>query len=216
MIFEHLHESLSQPLEYAQKANGTSYKNLISWSQHRQRWLSPGYWESLLEGFNEYGYVFPLSLGSTPTTTATLTTSWSRGTMKRSKFTMATIAHGAWAISLGNMSGLHDVLFATAASSRYHSIPVIESSIGPEMLVAPVRTRLEKEQSLGDYLQSMQTQLASMGQPERYGYSFRGRLVSLPQWYQSYLSWHPSGDDVLSKDLIFKDREGLAVKLKPR
>ena len=215
MIFEHLQESLSQPFEYAQKANGTSYKSVISWSQRRQGSL-PEYWESVLEGFNESGYVFPLSLQSTPTTTSTLTTSWSRGTMKKSKFTMATIAHRAWAISLGNMSGLHDVLFATVLSSRYHSIPSVESAFGPVVFLAPVRTKFEEEQSLGDYLQSMQTQLASMIRPEQDGYRFGGRLVSLPQLRQSYLSWHPHGDDKLSKDLTFKDCGGLAVKLKPR
>ena len=31
-----------------------------------------------------------------------------------------------------------------------------------------------------------------------------------------YISWHPHGDDVLSKDMHFKHREGLPLNHKPR
>ena len=215
MIFEHLQESLSQPLEYAQRPNSISYKTFITWLQNQQEPASSGYWESVLEGFNGSECVFPLSLQRTPTTNSVLSKSWQRGSTQKSKFTMATVAYAAWAISLGNMSGLHDILFVTTRSGRYHSIPGVETIFGPMAVLNPVRTKLEKEESLGEYLQSMQTQLVSMTSHERDGYRILPTLGG-PQIQQSCITWHSEGDDIFSKDLLFKNREGLIMSLKPR
>lgn len=216
LFFEHLQESLSEPLEYAQKENGSSYKDPISWTQTRPESQSNRFWESYLTGFKPFGWFFPLSLGSVPTTTSTLVRSWARGSANKPKFTMAVISHAAWAIALGNVSGLHDVHFTTARSGRHVPIPGAQSICGPMLVLSPVRTKLEKEQSLVDLLRSMQRQLASMAQHERDGTEVAARLVGGPQVRQSYLSWHPRGDDVLSKDLAYKSLGGPTSKLKPR
>ena len=216
MMFEQLQSSLSQPLEYAQKANGTSYKDLISWSNNRQKSVSPGYWESVLEGFNGFECVFPLSLERIPKTTSTLSRSWSRNTVNKLNFTMATIAHAAWAISLGNVSGRHDIYMSTTRSGRYAPIPGVEAIFGPMLVVAPVRVKLEKEHPLADFLQSMQNQLVSMTQHERDGFELKEELVGLAQRSQSYLSWHSRAEDVLSKDIPCKIPGGSNVTLKPR
>ena len=216
MIFEQLQESLSQPLEFAQRPHGTKYKDLITWSQHRQTAASSEYWESAYEGFKGSGCVYPLSVQRTPTTSSTLSRSWSRGSVKKSDFTMAAVAHAALAISFGNMSGLHDISFATARSGRYDPIPGVESIFGPMLVVVPLRTKLLKEQSLEDYVRNMQNKLVSMTPHERHGYAIMRELVGSSQMLQGYLSWHPHGDDVLSKDLHFKNRAGLPAHLKPR
>ena len=216
MIFEHLHDSLSQPLEYAQRQDGAIFKDLISWSKHQQGTVSPGYWESVLEGFHGNGCVFSSSIQRLPTTNSTLSRSWLRKSVNPSKFTMAAIVHAACAISLGNMSGLQDILFSTTRSGRHVPIAGVESIFGPMLLVNAVRTRLEKEQSLEDYLQVMQTQLVSMIPHERAGYEIIQDLLGSPLAHQMYLSWHPHGDDVLSKEMHFQNREGLPVNLKPR
>ena len=216
MIFEHLQESLSNPLEYSQKANGTSYKELIGWSQDRPTSHSKEYWESYLEGYTPTGWFFPLSLGRVPVTTSTLCRSWTPKSLQRSKFTMATVTHAAWALALGNVSGFGDVYFTTIRSGRYAPIPGIDLIFGPMLVTVPVRTKLDKGQSLVDFQQNMQAQLASMAQHERAGAGAAFVLVGRPQVYQSYMSWHRRGEDVLSKDLALKTRGGSTVVLKPR
>ena len=216
MMFEQLQSSLSQPLEYDQKVNGTSYKDLISWSHNRQRSASPGYWESVLDGFNGFECIFPLSLRVLPKTTSTLSRSWSRKTVNKLNFTMATIGHAAWAISLGNISGRHDIYMSTTRSGRYVPISGVEAIFGPMLVVAPVRIKLEKEHSLADFLQSMQNQLVSMTQHERDAFDIERKLVGVAQRSQSYLSWHSRGDDVLSRDIACKSPGGSNVTLKPR
>ena len=216
MIFEHLQESLSNPLEYSQKANGTSYKELIGWSQDRPTSHSKEYWESYLEGYTPIGWVFPLSLGRVPVTTSTLCRSWTSQSLQRSKFTMATVTHAAWALALGNVSGLGDLYFTTTRSGRYAPIPGIDLVFGPMLVTVPLRTKLDKGQSLVDYLQNMQARLASMAQHERGGARAAWALVGRPQVYQSYMSWHRRGEDVLAKDLAVKTRGGSTVVLKPR
>lgn len=216
MIFKHLQESLSQPLEYAKRPDGTGFKNLISWSQRRQNVASSRYWKSAFEGFKGSGCVFPLSLQSIPTTTSILSKSWSRGSANKSKFTMAAVAHAALAISFGNMSGLSDISFTITRSGRYDPIPGVESIFGPMLIVVPLRTKFLKEQSLEDYIRSMQNQLVSMTPHERDGHAIARELLGSSQLRQAYLSWHALGDDVLSKDLPFKNRAGLPARLKPR
>lgn len=216
MIFKHLQESLSQPLEYAKRPDGTGFKNLISWSQRRQKVASSRYWKSAFEGFKGSGCVFPLSLQSIPTTTSILSKSWSRGSANKSKFTMAAVAHAALAISFGNMSGLSDISFTITRSGRYDPIPGVESIFGPMLIVVPLRTKFLKEQSLEDYIRSMQNQLVSMTPHERDGHAIARELLGSSQLRQAYLSWHALGDDVLSKDLPFKNRAGLPARLKPR
>ena len=216
MIFEHLQNSLSQPLKYTQRQNGAIFKDLISWSQHQQEKESPGYWESVLDGFKGNGCVYSSSIQRLPTTNSTLSGGWSRKSVNHSRFTMAAMVHAAFAISLGNMSGLHDILFSTTRSGRHVPIPEVESIFGPMLLVNAVRTRLEKEQSLEGYLHLMQTQLVSMVPHERAGYEIMQELLSSPVVHQMYLSWHPNGDDVLSKEMQFENRQGLPITLKPR
>lgn len=216
MMFEHLQESLSNPLEYSQKANGTSYKELIGWSQDRPTSHSKQYWESYLEGYTPTGWFFPLSLGRVPVTNSTFCRSWTPKSLQRSKFTMATVTHAAWALALGNVSGLGDVYFTTTRSGRYAPIPGIDLVFGPMLVTVPLRTKLDKGQSLVEYLQHMQAHLASMAQHERGGAGAALALVGRPQVYQSYMSWHRRGEDVLSKDLAFKTRGGSTVVLKPR
>ena len=216
MIFEHLQDSLSHPLEYAQRQNGAIFKDLISWSQHHQQTVSLRHWESVLEGFNGKGCVYPSSIQRIAITNSTLSRSWLPKSVKHSRFTTAAMVHAAFAISLGNVSGLQDILFTTTRSGRHVPIPGVESIFGPMLLVNPERTRLEKEQSVEDFLQVMQTQLVSMIPHERSGYEITGKLFGRPVARQVYLSWHPQGDDVLSKEMHFKGREGLPVNLKPR
>ena len=216
MIFEQLQDSRSQPLKYAQRQNGAIFKDLISWSQHQQETGSPGYWESVLEGFKGNACVYSLSLQRLHTTDSTLSRSWSRKSVNHSKFTMAAMVHAAFAISLGNVSGLQDILFSTTRSGRHIPIPEVESIFGPMLLVNAVRTRLEKEQSLENHLQLMQTQLVSMIPHERTGQRIIQKLFGSPLALQMYLSWHPHGDDVLSKQLHFKSGQGLPINLKPR
>ena len=76
MIFEHLHESLSQPLEYARRPNSVSFKNLITWDQNRHKSVSSEYWETAFEGFTKFECVFPLSLQRLPVTNSELHRSW--------------------------------------------------------------------------------------------------------------------------------------------
>ena len=216
MIFEHLQDSLSQPLEYAQRQNGAIFKDLISSSQHQQETVSLGYWESVLEGFNGKGCVYSSSIQRLPVTNSTISRTWLPESVNHSRFTMAAMVHAAFAISLGNVSGLQDILFSTTRSGRHVPIPGVESIFGPMLLVNAVRTRLEKEQSLEDYLQAMQTQLVSTIPHERAGHGIIEKLLGRPLAHQMYLSWHPQGDDVLSKEIHFKGREGLPVNLKPR
>ena len=110
MIFSDLQECLSDPESYAQKAAPTSYKSFVTWSKsHAPDAASSAYWESMLNGFRGLPYMYPLSLEVTPKTTSRIHRNLALNDYKSTKFTKATIAHAAWAVALGNITGERDV-----------------------------------------------------------------------------------------------------------
>ena len=85
------------------------------------------------------------------------------------------------------------------------------------LVVAPVRIKLEEEQSLAEFLQSMQNRLVSTTPHERDVSKIVEELVGRAQVHQSYLSWHSRGDDLCSpKTYPARFKEVSTATLKPR
>ena len=133
--------------------------------------------------------------------------------------TLPTIGHAAWALAVGSLWNIEDVLFATVKMGRQMAIdsPLskVESIMGPMMVMNPVRVGIRKELSIGEFLQQMQDQLISSIQYEHEGWStFRdclGTQVILP----GLIDWHPVGSDIFSRTLEYKAPNGEVGYLKP-
>ena len=110
----------------------------------------------------------------------------------------------------------HTGSLSLKVSEDLGAIPGVESIYGPLLVGVPIRTVIEKEQSLRNFVQGVQTQLFSATQHERSGYPVAARLFGFPQMSQCYLSWHPHDEDALSKDLAYKGQGDSTVILKPR
>ena len=217
MIFLDLQECLSDPRSYGQKAGPTSYKSFVTWSQSRfPNAAASVYWESVLNGFRGLSYMYPLSLEYTPKTTGRLNRTLHINDYKPTKFTKATIAHAAWAVALGNITGERDVVFTTTRLGRHDPIPGIKSIWGPVLALAPVRAILDKTTSVRALVEKMQGDLVSMIPYERQGTLEMTKQLGEQQWHQSYISWHPTGDDVLSREICFAGKEGRDVRIRPR
>ena len=217
MIFSDLQKCLSDPQGYRQKAGPTNYKSFVKWYGSRiHNAASSAYWNIVLTGFRGLAYMYPLSLEYIPKTTARLDRYLTLKDYKPTRFTKATIAHAAWAVALGNITGERDVLFTTTRLGRHDPLPGIESIWGPMALIAPVRAVLDKTASVAAFLDKMQRGLVSMIPYERDGMSAMVERAGQQQMRQSYLSWHPLGDDVLSREVCFTGKDGGNVRVRPR
>jgi amino acid adenylation domain-containing protein/non-ribosomal peptide synthase protein (TIGR01720 family) len=92
--------------------------------------------------------------------------------VKRHRLTVNTLAQGAWALLLSRYSGHADVCFGSAVSGRPADLPGVESIAGIFINNIPVRTRVDGERRLLDWLAGLQQE-----QTEARGYDF----VSLSQ-----------------------------------
>ena len=98
--------------------------------------------------------------------------------MSDSTITKGTLLRASWAIVLASYSETDDVCFGTTVSGRQTPIPGVAEMPGPMVATVPVRIRLDSEETIDDFLQSVQTQSSQMVPYEQYGLQNIGKLGS--------------------------------------
>ncbi|KAG9959371.1 nonribosomal peptide synthase SidD, partial [Aureobasidium melanogenum] len=71
-------------------------------------------------------------------------------------FTLATLIRGAWALVASQYSGSDDVLFGETLTGRDIALSGVESIVGPLIATVPVRVRINRNNTLESFLQSVQ------------------------------------------------------------
>lgn len=83
--------------------------------------------------------------------------------------TKASLLRGAWGLVLAQYSGLDDVTFGATVSGRQAGIHGIDEMPGLVIATVPVRVRVRSSQTVGRYLQSIQTDSSKMVAYEQFG-----------------------------------------------
>lgn len=91
-----------------------------------------------------------------------------------SPFTLATLAHTAWALVLARHADTDDVTFGATLSGRMAPVPGMESMAGPTITTIPVHLNIShndnsEEQSVADLLQTVQMYFAHAIPHEQFG-----------------------------------------------
>ncbi|GKT96833.1 non-ribosomal peptide synthetase [Colletotrichum tofieldiae] len=86
-----------------------------------------------------------------------------------SSATKAMILRAAWAVLLARSCDTDDIFFRATVSGRQASVRNVENIAGPLMGTVPVRIRLDREQSVTEYLRSVQQQASDMVPYEQFG-----------------------------------------------
>ncbi|KAI0123588.1 hypothetical protein BJ170DRAFT_639720 [Xylariales sp. AK1849] len=111
-----------------------------------------------------------------------------------SEVTISTILRGALAILISQHVSSADVTFGTVVSGRNVAVPGIEDILGPTIATIPVRVQVPRDQTVMDYLRTIQEQstrvidyeqtglqrIISMGEDGRRGCGFQTLLVIQP------------------------------------
>ncbi len=85
---------------------------------------------------------------------------------RRQQVTLNTVMQGAWALLLSRYTGDEDVVFGATVSGRPASLAGAESMVGLFINTLPVRIRVPRRTSTGDWLRSIQSQQAESRQYE--------------------------------------------------
>lgn len=223
LIFDALEEGLRDLEGLRQKPVRTQYKQFGKWIERRsaatdEAAKSMAFWDSYLSGFKGFANRIGAAPGYEPYETARVTRIMP---LKRraSPFTLSTMAHAAWAISLGNIYQDDDVLFLTVTSGRRFPrndpLPGVESVMGPVQIGVCLRTRLRAEQPISSLLRETQDSILSMIPYEREGPIAR-KILGPHLAYVSVFNWHPIGNDIPSRIIDFENPDGSITRLEGR
>ena len=222
LIFDALEEGLRNLEGLRQKPVRTQYKQYGKWLERRSAATdkvanSEAFWDSYLSGFKGFVNGVGVAPGYEPYETARVTRIMP---LKRraSPFTLSTMAHAAWAITLGNIYQDDDVLFTTVTSGRRFPgddpLPGVESIMGPLQTEVCLRTRLRADQSIGDLLRETQQGILSMI-PYQREVSW-ARNLGPQNIYMSIFNWHSIGNDIPARVIDFENPDGSVTRLEGR
>lgn len=229
LIMDQLQEGFIDMVKLRSEPQSSTYKSFVDWkhSQSDKRIQAIAFWKQYLaagfkclEGVHRPRLDY-VPLGSSEIAKRIETKAVGTKTIGTNSFvTLSTIGYASWALAIGSLWGVEDILFATMRMGRQMArdslLYRVESIMGPTIAVTPVRVGLCKDMTIGDFLQQMQSELISTVPYEHEGWSglvdFVGAGATLP----GMIDWHPLGSDLFSRTLRYKTPSGEEGYLKPR
>ena len=223
LIFDALEEGLRDLEVLRQKPVRAQYKQYTEWFERRSAKKddvakSMNYWRSYLDGFQSFADRFDVAPGHIANPTGRLTKIMP---LKRqaSAFSLATMAHAAWAISLGNIYQHDDILFWAVTSGRRpprgEPLPGIETIMGPVPSGIHLRTRLRTDQTIEDLVQVTQDHMISTI-PHQRGVGHSREILGPLYLYQTNFNWHSIGNDIPARIIDFENPDGSITRLEGR
>ncbi|MEC4017528.1 non-ribosomal peptide synthetase [Streptomyces sp. H27-D2] len=141
----------------------TPYKSYLAHLAGQDRPAAEAAWRTALAGLDEPTRVAPQAAGRAavlpashsvelPESFTAELSRWARGR----GLTLNTVVQGAWAATLGALTGGHDVVFGGTISGRPPELPGVETMVGLFINTLPVRVGLDPAKSFGQILDELQ------------------------------------------------------------
>ena len=223
MIFDAFEEGLRDLEALRQKPVRAQYKQFTEWFERRSAKKdevakSMDYWRSYLEGFQSFADRFSVAPGHMANPTGRLTKIMPFK-KQSSAFSLATMAHVAWAISLGNIYQHDDILFWAVTSGRRpprgEPLPGIESIMGPVPSGIHLRTRFRADQTIEELVQAVQDHMIETI-PHQRGVGHAREVLGPLYLYQTNFNWHSMGNDIPARVIDFENEDGSITRLAGR
>lgn len=212
LIMEKLQAGFNDIAKLKNERQGPTYRSFVDWKHSRseQRVGAMTFWKQYLAaGYQNPEGVHCPSSGYVPLSSSHISRKLEmKMTSAKSFITASTFGHAAWALAIGSVWGLEDVLFATMKMGRQmprdNPLYRVESIMGPLLTVVPVRLALHKDMRLSDFLQQVQDGLISTIQYEHEGWSAIVEYLGAEAILPGILNFHTFGSDIFSRSLQYK------------
>jgi len=140
------------------------FREYIGWLRRQDGVAAREFWEAELSGFTEPSrLLIHNEERAEPGTHARIERSLGRSQtqelrrmVQKHRLTLNTAIHGAWAWLLHRYSGQSDVVFGTTVAGRPHTLPGVEEMIGCFINTLPLRTAIDPDAKVVDFLSSLQ------------------------------------------------------------
>src|SRR6266545_738487 len=163
-----------------------TYREYIGWLQRQDLGAAESFWRESLAGFTAPTFLTNgdgRSEGPTDRearrrdlTLPEETSARLRDLARRRRLTLNTLAQGAWALVLAQVTGRQEVVFGATVSGRPPDLPGVEAIVGPFINTLPLRVEVRPERRLWEWLGDLQARQVAM---RRYEHS---PLVDVQKW----------------------------------
>ncbi|MEM1256115.1 MAG: alpha/beta fold hydrolase [Cyanobacteria bacterium P01_H01_bin.21] len=166
--YESLHQGQSPALDAV-----PNYQHYVRWLKQQDETAAAAFWRESLKGYGE-PIGLPVLKGEKKHTTQTSNlkpqnfspsitfppevTAGVQDVLRSHRLTLNTLIQGIWALLLHSYSGNSDVVFGATVSGRQGDLDGVESIVGMLINVLPVRVKIAAEQTVIDWLQTLQSQ----------------------------------------------------------
>lgn len=144
------------------------FSNFINWVSQMDASATEAYWRQQLRGAQPASFP-PKSNNALPSVTRHVKKLMSIPDSNTLHITTASLLRGAWAMLLARYCDTDDVTFGATVSGRNAPVPGVDVMPGVMISTNPIRVRLNPNQSVKEYLQSIQDQSSEMISYEQFG-----------------------------------------------
>jgi amino acid adenylation domain-containing protein/non-ribosomal peptide synthase protein (TIGR01720 family) len=229
------YESLAAGGQPAALERSRPYRDYIEWIGQQDLSQAEAFWRRYLKGFHAptpypgsargggAGYVEQDAWLNEVTTAALVFFA------RKLKLTLNTLVQGAWALLLAHDAGTDDVVFGATLSGRPVGLPGAERMVGLFINTLPIRVRMQPEQTLVAWLNTLQDEQSDMRQYEGSPLNEVGRWSELPrdkQLFESIVvfenfpvegaaSYQSQGLRFANTDFVIRNNFPLTVRVVP-
>ncbi|WP_449619236.1 amino acid adenylation domain-containing protein, partial [Rhodococcus cercidiphylli] len=147
-----------------------AYRDYLSWLAKRDRSSALEAWTNALAGLSEPTLLTPVESRRQESTLAGRSlvsldveqTNRLRSVARARGVTINSMVQASWALVLGTLTGRSDVVFGATVSGRPPEVSDIESMVGLFINTLPVRIVLDPSETLGEYLERVQSEQAAL------------------------------------------------------
>lgn len=161
IVLEKVREAMQRSETIPTLRAQTYMRDFVKYVRDTDQAAMQQFWRQELDG--AVGAQFP-SLPSRdflPKPDSVLERQVSIATTSRFPFTLATVIRGAWALVASQYTASDDVVFGETLTGRDISLQGVEKIIGPLIATVPIRIRIDRATSVGEYLKAVQRSVLS-------------------------------------------------------
>lgn len=165
-----------------------SYKHYLKWIQQQDQGAAAIFWKERLAEFHGPSLIAPTAQQGTgvglffQTSIRTLPVDLSESMQtfgQQEHITQSTLIQGIWAILLSKLLQKKDVAFGNTVSGRSADIPNMDLLAGLFMNVLPVSAMIEEDQSIGDWMRTLQLSVVAT---HKYEHTSLTQILNWANW----------------------------------
>ncbi|KAL6787540.1 hypothetical protein J3E68DRAFT_445398 [Trichoderma sp. SZMC 28012] len=141
---------------------GPQYQAFINYITHQDHAQTTRYWKEMLDGSGCVSFPTLSPFIDQPATDKSVEYSILQPRQRLSGVTTSNLVRAAWALVVGRTTAVEEVVFGATVSGRNAPVDDIGMMIAPTFATVPIRIKLTRAHSVGEYLTMVQEQATEM------------------------------------------------------